>query len=384
MQAMIGKLLINVVPAVIMTISLIQMSSINFVGAFGRGISTRRNAFQYFTQKKTLISSRPSLSSPLWSAKDDHGQEESNDHQNSSSSSSSSIARPSDVLIVDQMPPPLPIPLKHKYYLLRHGQSEGNVEGVISSCRSLKYSSKHGLTPLGYQQGYDSAKFLLELIQQQSQTTSGEDQDDGGRNTSRIFFYSSPFARAKQTAQACIDGLLTLVEDQDSVSTSMTPSTIENGQNNSTVLNLKQNGRYLDIQTNILLEDGLMERYFGQLDGLPLSTYAYVWPEDKKDVTFTGRFHVESVAAVATRLREVILEIEQSDLHRQEEGDDIIVLTSHADVLQILQLYASGMDNVGEFSSYRFGNGEVRFMGRTTDTLPEPSPLEVPKDLPVL
>jgi Fructose-2,6-bisphosphatase len=178
--------------------------------------------------------------------------------------------------------------------------------------------------------------------------------------------------------------LLTLAaEDQEEdVSTSITPSTIENGQNN-TVLNLK-NGRYLDIQTNILLEDGLMERYFGQLDGLPLSTYAYVWPEDKKDVTFTGRFHVESVAAVATRLREVILEIEQSDLHHEEEGDDIIVLTSHADVLQILQLYASGMDNVGEFSSYRFGNGEVRFMGRTTDTLPEPSPLEVPKDLPVL
>jgi Fructose-2,6-bisphosphatase len=196
MQAMIGKLLINVVPAVIMTISLIQMSSINFVGAFGRGILTRRNAFQSFTQKKTLISPRPSLSCPLWSAKDDRGQEESNDHQ--TPSSSSSIARPSDVLMVDQMPLPLPIPLKHTYYLLRHGQSEGNVEGVISSCRSLKYSSKHGLTPLGYQQGYDSAKSLLELIQQQSQTTSGEDQAGaGGRNTSRIIFLFVTFCQGQ-------------------------------------------------------------------------------------------------------------------------------------------------------------------------------------------
>jgi broad specificity phosphatase PhoE len=277
------------------------------------------------------------------------------------------------------MPPPLPLQLKHKYYLLRHGQSEGNVEGVISSCRSLKYSTKHGLTPLGYQQGYDSAKSLLDLIQ-----TSQQPQDDRGRNPTRVFFYSSPFARAKQTAQACLDGLLTLAnqdQDQEGITTT---ATFDTGRNN-TVLHLQD--KMLDIQTDIILKDGLMERYFGQLDGLPLSTYAYVWPEDKKDVTFTGRFHVESVAAVATRLRQVILEIEQSDLHKvnhDHQREDVIVLTSHADVLQILQLYASGKDNVGEFSSYRFGNGEVRFMGRTPDTLPEPCPLEVPTGLPVL
>jgi hypothetical protein len=32
----------------------------------------------------------------------------------------------------------------------------------------------------------------------------------------------------------------------------------------------------------------------------------------------------------------------------------IIVLTSHADVLQIAQLYAANVPNVGGFSSYRF------------------------------
>ncbi len=89
-------------------------------------------------------------------------------------------------------------------------------------------------------------------------------------------------------------------------------------------------------------------------------------------------FDVESVAAVSTRLREVILKIEESDLHSDSEGD-IICLTSHADVLQIMQLYASGAKNVGCFSSYRFGNGEVRRMGRSTDTLPEPQPLAPPK-----
>lgn len=89
-------------------------------------------------------------------------------------------------------------------------------------------------------------------------------------------------------------------------------------------------------------------------------------------------FDVESVAAVSTRLRELILKIESSDLHKDGEGD-FIVMASHADVLQIMQLYAAGVDNVGKFSSYRFGNGEVRQMGRSPDTLPDPSPLEPPK-----
>jgi hypothetical protein len=31
------------------------------------------------------------------------------------------------------------------------------------------------------------------------------------------------------------------------------------------------------------------------------------------------------------------------------------------------------------FSSYRFGNGEVRRMGRDVESLPEPVPLEPPK-----
>lgn len=61
------------------------------------------------------------------------------------------------------------------------------------------------------------------------------------------------------------------------------------------------------------------------------------------------------------------------------EGGNHIVLTSHADVLQITQVYAAGLDNVGRFSQYRFGNGEVRRMGRELESLPEAKPLEPPK-----
>lgn len=81
-----------------------------------------------------------------------------------------------------------------------------------------------------------------------------------------------------------------------------------------------------------------MQRYFGRLDNQAIHTYAYIWPVDMFDVTHTA-FDVESVAAVATRLRETIMSIDNDPIHK--EGD-IIVLVSHADVLQILQLYAAG------------------------------------------
>lgn len=259
------------------------------------------------------------------------------------------------VYIVDSMPEPLPFKLKHDYFLLRHGQSTGNVEGVISSARSLATSTKHGLTELGIKQGAEAAGIFLTLLEQQVQN-NGDCMLK--LPTKRVFFYSSPFARAKQTAEACLNALLTQEEHI-----------------------IKSQQLNLDIQNEIKIEDGLMERFFGELDDTPLATYAYVWPEDQLDVTQTGKYNVESVAAVATRAREVIMKIEEDSQVHSEEGD-VIVLTSHADVCQIVQLYASGIENVGDFSSYRFGNGEVRFMGRSVDTLPERQPLEMPDVLP--
>jgi len=97
--------------------------------------------------------------------------------------------------VVKEMPDPLPLILKNSYYLLRHGQSWGNVEGVISSAPTLATNDKHGLTPLGYNQATNSSNFLLDLIIKEE------------KKPYRVFFYSSPFARARQTAQACLEGL---------------------------------------------------------------------------------------------------------------------------------------------------------------------------------
>lgn len=237
-----------------------------------------------------------------------------------------------EVEIVSEMPPPLPTDLKNHYYLLRHGQSTANVAGIISSSRSLAYSDKHGLTELGYQQGKSSAKELVSLIQQQSKP--------GGD----IIFVSSPFARARQTAQACLDGL------QESYLG-------------------KLNDLGLNLSTDIQMEDRLMERYFGRLDGEAIYTYSYVWPVDKFNTSHTA-FDTESVAAVATRLSRIVED------HESKYSNSHIIWTSHADVLQIAQVYAADYDNVGSFSSFRFGNGESRAMKHGAGTLPEAVPLQ--------
>ena len=235
-----------------------------------------------------------------------------------------------DIPTADSLPPPLPCDLHNTYYLLRHGQSTANVASIISSSRSLAYTDRHDVTALGYEQGKASAKALLELV-------------NNKQPHAQLVLVSSPFARARSTAAACLEGLL------------------EIGIHNTT------------LNTHIHLHNGLVERYFGKLDGQAIPTYAYVWPLDRFDVTHTA-FGTESVAAVSTRVQQTILDLEE------QWEDAHVVLVSHADVLQIAQLYAAGANNVGLFSSYRFQNGEVRQMHvGTTEYLPEPVPL-VPPD----
>jgi len=238
---------------------------------------------------------------------------------------------------VDEMPPLLSKNLKNKYYLLRHGQSTANVAEIISSSRSLAYTGMHGLTDEGYEQGKQSATRLLDALKDSGSCKSGDE----------VVFVSSPFARAYQTTIACLDGLEEL-----------------SGR-------VKEMG--IEICKDVVVHDNLVERNFGRLDGEAIYTYAYVWPLDKFDATHTA-FDVESVAAVATRLHDLVEELEA-----KYDGCHL-VWVSHADVLQIAQLYGSHADNVGLFSSYRFKNGEVRPMLIGTQShLPPPVPLEAPR-----
>ena len=226
------------------------------------------------------------------------------------------------VQVVHATPPKLPQTLKNQYYLFRHGQSTANLAEIISSNRtSLAYTTRHGLTATGYQQGRQAASQLLDLL---SHNSCG---DTTSSLSKKVIFIASPFARARQTAQACLDGLL----EDPAHTTRMAKLGIE-------------------VNPTIQLDHLLVERSFGRLDGERLYTYAYVWPLDKFNVTHTA-FDVESVAAVCHRIRTLIVE------QLEEQYDHChLVLTSHADVLQIAQLYAAKPEAVGYFSSYRFAS----------------------------
>ena len=263
------------------------------------------------------------------------------DHRQSMPPLFSSKTNPQDasVAVVDALAPPLP-PLNNHYYLLRHGQSTANVAGIISSARSLAGSSKHGLTLLGVQQGREAAKSLVDLI--------AEDVAGAG-GTGRVHFISSPFVRAKETAEMCLRGM----------------------SGNAEVA-ARVGSLGLEVDPDVALVNMLAERFFGRLDGRELGTYVYVWPVDMMDPTHAA-FDMESVAAVA---RALLLDLDAREY--AAAGGYHVVLTSHADVLQITQAYAAGLANVGEFLQYHFGNGEVRRMGRTVESLPETVPLQPP------
>ena len=249
-----------------------------------------------------------------------------------------------NVQIVSEMPEPLPTkPLANiHFYLLRHGQSTANVAEIISSDRlALAYTEKHGLTELGNQQATASAQQLLQLIQQQQLKQQQQQVVKEPRNHHKLIFVSSPFARARQTALACLHGCRQTLQLQDH------PKNDDDDD--------RMRPPPLEIVPSIRMENLLVERYFGIYDNDSLDTYGNVWPLDQDNVTQTSG-EVESVAAVATRIQAVVLPylLHDDDDQNIATTTTHVVLVSHGDVLQIAQLYAANVTNVGEFSSYRF------------------------------
>ena len=195
---------------------------------------------------------------------------------------------------------------------------------------------QHGLTSVGEGQAVQAGIHLHEQISTSTPSSSVHD----------VAFYSSPFHRAFETAEIAIRSL-------DAACESAKPSS----------------SPLLALHEDLYIDDDLSERNFGRLCMTDIDNYAYVWPVDRLDSTHTA-FDVESVSDVATRC---IKFIERVDSMCDE--DTINVIFGHADTLQIMQAVCSGLENIGEFSSYRFKNGEVRELFLP---LPAPVPLEKP------
>eukprot|EP00188_Purpureofilum_apyrenoidigerum_P002513 Plantae.Rhodophyta-Purpureofilum_apyrenoidigerum.ctg25802.p1 GENE.Plantae.Rhodophyta-Purpureofilum_apyrenoidigerum.ctg25802~~Plantae.Rhodophyta-Purpureofilum_apyrenoidigerum.ctg25802.p1 ORF type:complete len:306 (+),score=46.56 Plantae.Rhodophyta-Purpureofilum_apyrenoidigerum.ctg25802:251-1168(+) len=219
--------------------------------------------------------------------------------------------------------------LQNRYIAVRHGQSEANLDGIISS--DVKFgTTAHGLTGQGRRQSRIAATSLVETI--------------GRDNLDRVVIYSSPYKRALETANEAAAAVCNLIKFENEVA---------------------------DLEEfecpPVLTEPLLRERWFGELDGKIITSYNQVWPVDMKDATH-NLFGCESVTEVCVRVRSMFLAMEK------QHSDRIILLFGHADVLQILQMYCARADP-RLFSQYRFRNGEVRELIQDPHSLPSPVPL---------
>jgi broad specificity phosphatase PhoE len=181
-------------------------------------------------------------------------------------------------------------PLANRYLVMRHGQSKANVSGVIVSSIDRDRQGDFGLSALGRDQARAAAA--------------------GSGLTAGTVIFSSDFARARQTAQIVRDCL-------------GAPA--------------------------VVLAPALRERYFGDLDGSPVASYARVWAADEAGGSEAGTGDagagtgdagggVEPAAAVLARAAGLVAELEQAYRDRD------ILLVSHGDTLQILQAGFAGLD----------------------------------------
>lgn len=127
---------------------------------------------------------------------------------------------------------------KNQYIGLRHGQSEANVLGIVSSnpTNGVKF---HGLTELGREQSKGAARVIFEMLNPEQ--------------LPNLVWLTSPFRRAKETTDATQAELIKLLaEDGESIS------------------------RAWISETKVELR----ERFFGEYDEKVLPFYNHVWPKD--------------------------------------------------------------------------------------------------------
>ncbi len=182
--------------------------------------------------------------------------------------------------------------LQNRYYVVRHGESDANVSGIISSDPAIAVIN-HGLTPLGRTQAITAAAKLTELL---PAAAGGKSQPQ------RVVIFTSDFKRASETAR--------IIRDQLSVSGG-------------------------DVR--LVVDTQLRERSFGAFEGESNKNYDRVWESDAKYGCTNTANDVESPDSVMCRVLALIDHCESSafDDSKSPAAADI-VFVSHGDTLQIL------------------------------------------------
>lgn len=166
--------------------------------------------------------------------------------------------------------------IHNTYFVLRHGESNPNMRGVIVSHPEIGKEKTHALTPVGEEQVRTSVSKSLERGQLNADT----------------IIYSSPFSRCMRTAEIARE--------------------------------------VLRIAVPVIVDARLGERWFGDWDGTSSMNYEKVWGNDTQNEHHTTD-NVESPASVQKRAVALIADIEKAYANKT------ILLVSHGDVLQILQ-----------------------------------------------
>lgn len=191
-------------------------------------------------------------------------------------------------------------------WVLRHGESTANVEGLIVSMPGPRALSEVGLTERGRHQARAAARRARAL---------GLGPD--------ALIVSSDFARARETAEEFARALGAAAPR---------------------------------------LDQRLRERSFGHHDEGPASAYDGVWAIDRDRGVHDGE--VEQVAAVAQRVLEVLREADAA------AGTAPVVLVAHGDVLQIALALGAGRDPHDHREVLPLGNAELRRLGTAREPAP--------------
>ncbi len=187
--------------------------------------------------------------------------------------------------------------LKNRYFALRHGQSQANIEEIILS-HPENGTAGWGLSDTGKEQAAQAGRVGVEL----------------GMTKENTEIYTSDFVRAEETAKIFADAI---------------------------------------GSDDIHISQKLRERHFGNFEKQHNSNYDVVWASDVVDPTHQEN-DVESVASVQDRTTSLILELE--GLY---EGKNLI-LVSHGDALQILQTGFAKIDSKDHRSLPHLNTAELR------------------------
>jgi len=199
-----------------------------------------------------------------------------------------------------------------------------NVDGIIISDPAVGARREHGLTNNGREQARRAGRQLLQMLSRE--TAADEDQN---KLTEKFFptidapcpcvtVVSSDFSRALETAE-CIRETL------------------------------------VGLDAQLMVDVALRERFFGSHEGKSNRHYEDVWRADQLDQDHTEE-GVESCTSVQGRTTSLVARLED-DLSLPNQ---VIVLVSHGDALQILQTGFQKLEPGQHRRLVHLGNCEVR------------------------